>query len=119
MFFAYSGDGQRADAAEARQHAAEQRHERPDDQRRHDRADAERVDKQAEREKEVAQGNFLAFWPRGAGDMDILLPEKFEDIEINIPNDYDYVLSTVFGKDYMKLPPIEKRITHAPLKIEV
>lgn len=82
MFFAYSGDGQRADAAEARQHAAEQRHERPDDQRRHDRADAERVDKQAEREKEVAQGNFLAFWPRGAGDMDILLPEKFEDIEI-------------------------------------
>ncbi len=45
--------------------------------------------------------------------------KKFEDIEINIPNDYDYVLSTVFGKDYMKLPPIEKRITHAPLKIEV
>ena len=80
MFFADSGDGQRADAAEARQHAAEQRHERPDDQRRHDRADAERVDEQAEREKEVAQGN--VFGVLAAGDMDILLSEKFEDIEI-------------------------------------
>lgn len=34
-------DTQRTYAAEARQYAPEQRHERPDDQRRHDRADAD------------------------------------------------------------------------------
>ena len=63
-FSAYS-DGRRADAAEARQHAAEQRHERPHDQRRHDRADAERVDEQAEREKEVAQGDLSGILAAG------------------------------------------------------
>lgn len=57
-FFAYSGDGQRADAAEARQHAAEQRHERPDDQRRHDRADADALQPLHGREKTRAEGCF-------------------------------------------------------------
>lgn len=58
VFFAYSGDGQRADAAEARQHAAEQRHERPDDQRRHDRADADALQPLHGREKTRAEGCF-------------------------------------------------------------
>lgn len=36
---------------------------------------------------------------------------KFEDIECFLPQKYDVYLKSLFG-DYMKLPPIEKRITH-------
>lgn len=35
----------------------------------------------------------------------------FEGIEVPIPNGYDQYLSQLYG-DYMKLPPIEKQITH-------
>ena len=38
---------------------------------------------------------------------------KFEDIEINIPEGYDNILTTYYG-DYMTLPPEEKRYNHAP-----
>ena len=41
----------------------------------------------------------------------------FEGKKYNIPNDTDYVLSNIYGKNYMELPPIEKRKTHNPLKI--
>ena len=42
---------------------------------------------------------------------------KFEDLEVNIPNDYDKILTRTYG-DYMKLPPKESRYRPAHEKIE-
>lgn len=41
---------------------------------------------------------------------------EFEGRMFNVPNDYDYYLSNIYG-DYMKLPPVDKRIAHFPKKI--
>ena len=41
----------------------------------------------------------------------------FEDLIVNIPNDYDSYLRRVFG-DYTKLPPVEKRVNHCPYKLD-
>ena len=35
----------------------------------------------------------------------------FENIEINVPEDYDTYLKIMYG-DYMKMPPIEERFNH-------
>ncbi len=50
---------------------------------------------------------------------DFLYPKKvmFEDIEVNVPNDYDKILTRLYG-DYMKLPPKEKQFRPAPEKID-
>lgn len=42
---------------------------------------------------------------------------KFENIEVNIPNNYDKVLKRTYG-DYMELPPEEKRFRPAPDEID-
>lgn len=42
---------------------------------------------------------------------------KFEDIEVNIPNNPDSILTRIYG-DYMELPPEEKRFRPAPEKID-
>ena len=42
---------------------------------------------------------------------------KFEDIEVNIPNNYDKILRMDFN-DYMELPPIESRFNPAPEEID-
>lgn len=46
---------------------------------------------------------------------DYLPPKKvkFEDLEVNIPNNYDKILKDIYG-DYMKIPPEEERYNHAP-----
>lgn len=36
---------------------------------------------------------------------------RFEDREFSAPNDPDKILTGIYG-DYMKLPPVEKRLTH-------
>lgn len=36
---------------------------------------------------------------------------KFEDIEVNVPANYDYILKSLYG-DYMQLPPKEDRYNH-------
>lgn len=36
---------------------------------------------------------------------------KFEDIEVNAPINYDYILKSLYG-DYMQLPPEEDRYNH-------
>lgn len=36
---------------------------------------------------------------------------KFEDIEVNVPKNYDKILKNMYG-DYMQLPPKEKRYNH-------
>ena len=42
---------------------------------------------------------------------------KFEDLEVNIPNNPDKILTRTYG-DYMKLPPKDKRFRPAPEKID-
>ena len=42
---------------------------------------------------------------------------KFEDIEVNVPNNPDAILKIIYG-DYMKLPPEDKRFRPAPEKID-
>lgn len=42
---------------------------------------------------------------------------KFEDIEVNVPNNPDEILTIIYG-DYMKLPPEDKRFRPAPEKID-
>lgn len=41
---------------------------------------------------------------------------QFEDCIFPIPTDYDLVLKSIYG-DYMKLPPVEKRVTHHTFKV--
>lgn len=36
---------------------------------------------------------------------------KFEDIYVNVPKNYDKILTELYG-DYMELPPVEKRYNH-------
>ena len=42
---------------------------------------------------------------------------KFEDIMVNIPNNYDKILTTTYG-DYMKLPPKEERYNHVTYNLD-
>lgn len=51
---------------------------------------------------------------------DILPPvqHSFSGITVMIPNNYDKVLRVQYG-DYMKLPPENKRYSHAPVKLKV
>lgn len=52
--------------------------------------------------------------------MDEMYPLKkmpFEDIMVCMPNKYDTYLRRLFG-DYMVMPPVEKRVNHAPMIIQ-
>ena len=40
----------------------------------------------------------------------------FEGKEYSVPNNYNKILTNIYG-DYMKLPPVEERITHNPHKL--
>lgn len=42
---------------------------------------------------------------------------KFEDVELNFPQNMEELLTNQYG-DYMKLPPVEKRKTHYPYRLE-
>jgi len=42
--------------------------------------------------------------------------KKFENMELNVPKDYDKFLTQIYG-DYRKDPPKEKRVNHAMLEI--
>ena len=42
---------------------------------------------------------------------------KFDDIEINVPKDYDKILTKLYG-NYMELPPEDKRFRPAPEKLD-
>lgn len=41
----------------------------------------------------------------------------FEDINVKIQSNYDKVMRNIYG-DYLKLPPVEKRVTHAPVILD-
>ncbi len=52
------------------------------------------------------------------GYLDEIVKAKFEDVEFDIPKEYDKVLTCIFG-DYMTLPPESERVTrHHPEKID-
>ena len=40
----------------------------------------------------------------------------FETLEVSIPAGYDKWLSSIYG-DYMKLPPVEKRVSHHDFEV--
>ena len=42
---------------------------------------------------------------------------KFEDMDVKIPNNYDKVLTRLYG-NYMELPPEEKRYAKAPIELD-
>ena len=44
--------------------------------------------------------------------LDEVVECKFEDRIYNIPKDYDHILTTIYGSDYVEIPPLEKRIQH-------
>ena len=44
--------------------------------------------------------------------LDKVVGFKFEDRVYNIPTGYDHILTTIYGADYMEIPPLEKRIQH-------
>jgi lipopolysaccharide cholinephosphotransferase len=50
-------------------------------------------------------------------DFEDIIPVEFEDMYVNVPRNYDRVLTMHFG-DYMTLPPEEKRVNHAVDYIE-
>ena len=43
---------------------------------------------------------------------------KFEGLEVNIPGNADDYLRNLYGNDYMKLPPVEKRERHFVIDIK-
>lgn len=47
-----------------------------------------------------------------------LVQLPFEDIDINVPNQYKKILTRVYG-DYMKLPPLDKRQNHYPFLLDL
>ena len=42
---------------------------------------------------------------------------KFEEKYYAAPHNYEYVLKRIYGENYMQMPPIEKRVTHNPVKL--
>ena len=42
---------------------------------------------------------------------------KFEDLELNFPNNMHEMMTAYYG-DYMQLPPAEKRYNHCPYRLE-
>gem|GEM_PF-1000070 len=45
------------------------------------------------------------------------VPLEFEGKLYNAPSDYNYILERFYGRDYMQLPPPEKRFAHCPRKL--
>lgn len=76
-------------------------------------------------EEKYHHGIFVDIFPYDAGyvcltTVDEVLPVEFaenifEGHSFYIPNDYDKVLKANFGDDYMELPPVDQRKTHAKM----
>ena len=47
-----------------------------------------------------------------ANSLDNVIDTSFEGRQYKIPEKYDYILSTIYGNDYMEIPPLEKRVQH-------
>ena len=44
---------------------------------------------------------------------------KFEDIQINVPNNIEKYLERAYGDTYMELPPVENREQHFCIEIDL
>ncbi|MBC1501141.1 LicD family protein [Listeria weihenstephanensis] len=44
---------------------------------------------------------------------------EFEGHTFQIPGETDYFLGRIYGQNYMDLPPVEKRITHKPKRVQL
>lgn len=42
---------------------------------------------------------------------------EFEGKEYSVPHEYKAILQSIFGKNYMELPPVNKRVTHDPIRL--
>lgn len=42
---------------------------------------------------------------------------EFEGKFYSVPNDSKYVLKSIYGENYMQLPPLEKQTTHNPVRL--
>ena len=47
-----------------------------------------------------------------ANSLDSVIDASFEGRKYKIPEKYDHILSTIYGNDYMEIPPLEKRVQH-------
>ncbi len=54
---------------------------------------------------------YQTFWFMREEDIGRLITMKFENIEVNVPANYDELMKAMYG-DYMKLPPEDKRTSH-------
>jgi lipopolysaccharide cholinephosphotransferase len=52
---------------------------------------------------------------------DFFPPKKlmFEGDLYQVPNNYNSILKTIYGLNYMELPPVEKRKTHKPILVDL
>lgn len=46
------------------------------------------------------------------------LPWPFETMTIQVPREYQSILTNQYG-DYLKLPPLEKRVSHCPIALDL
>ena len=44
--------------------------------------------------------------------LDDVMEYEFEDRKYYIPRKYDHILTSIYGSDYMEIPPVEKRVQH-------
>ena len=57
--------------------------------------------------------NLGGYMPYQRDDFEPAIKAQFEDFEVNIPKNYDKLLTQIYG-DYMKIPPEEDRYNAAP-----
>ena len=71
--------------------------------------------------KETDAKYLMEYIYRWAFPMDVYFPAKKQSFcgrECNIPRETEKYLSSIYGADFMQLPPEEKRRTHLPLEIK-
>ena len=57
-------------------------------------------------------------WEVAEGDLFPSVSAPFGDIEVQLPNNYEAILTRGYG-DYMELPPENKRKNHQPYHVDL
>lgn len=69
-------------------------------------------------ETEEMSSRGLAVFECKKSDVFPTISHVFEELELQIPRNYDKILTQQYG-DYMTLPPVEQRVGHAPIVLKV